>query len=283
MLFPKPQIALLAFAIALTSSCNLEKEIELELPQYDSQLIVECYIEPGKPLSLLLTRSTGFFEPFSTDADQFLNEILVDDAQVQIEHGGQTYILQQGLYFDFETKKISNYQHPVLAPESYDQDFQLRITTADGKTATARTRLLPIVPIDSVVIDWAAADTLAMALTYLSDNPDQTNYYRRMLHESSLDSAAVQDFVVSDRIVENGRLAFGTGFMFTEGDTIFHTIFHIDRAYYEFLESVQNAVIAGTSPFGTPGKLISNIEGDAEAVGIFTGLSYDRVELVIQK
>ena len=276
-------ISFLAGALIALSSCNLEKEIELDLPLYDSQLVVECYLEAGKPFSLLLTRSDGFFEPFSTETDQFLNEILVDDAQVQIEHAGETYTLQPGLYFDFETKKISNYQHPALVPESYDQEFNLLITTADGKKVAAKTRLLPVVPIDSVVVNWQEADTLAFAVTHLGDDPGQDNYYRRMVHRSSLDSTALQDFVVSDRLAENGKLVFGTAPLFSEGDTIINTIFHIDRACYEFFESVQNAVIAGMSPFGTPGKLKSNLEGDAEAIGIFTGLSYDRVVTVVKR
>ncbi|MBK7409341.1 MAG: DUF4249 family protein [Saprospirales bacterium] len=176
-----------------------------------------------------------------------------------------------------------NYQNSELVPDSYDQDFKLHIITAEGKTITAQTRILPVVPIDSIVVKWDASDTLAFVLTYLTDNPGQDDYYRRMIHQSSLDSTALQDFVVSDRLVENNVLLFGTGPDFTEGDTIISTIFHIDRAYYEFLESVQNAVIAGTSPFGTPGKLITNLEGDAGAVGIFTGLSYDRVVTIIQR
>lgn len=283
MFSPKPQTILLAFAIALTSACNLEKEIDLDLPLYDGQLVVECYLEPGKPFTLLLSRSAGFFEPFSTETDQFFNEILVDDAQVSIEHAGQTYALQEGIFFDFETKKIFNYSNPTFVPQSYNEDFQLHITTADGKTVTAKTRILPVVPIDSTVVKWDDSDTLALVLTFLTDDPGETNYYRRMLHESSLDSTAFQDFAVSDRVVENGRLFFGTGYQFTDGDTLFHTVYHIDRAYYEFLESVRNAAIAGSSPFGTPGKLISNLEGDAGAIGIFTGLSYDREMMVLKR
>jgi hypothetical protein len=267
----------------LLSACNLEQDIDLRLPEYEGQLVVECYLEPGKPFTLLLTESTGFFEPFSTEADQFLNEILVSDAQVEIEHAGQTYVLQPGLFFDINTRKISNYQNPTLVPESHDEDFSLTIRTADGKTATARTRILPKVPIDSVVVEWAPSDTLALMLTYLTDDPGQTNYYRRMLHRSSLDSTALQNFVTSDRIVESGVLLFGSGYEFSEGDTVINTIVHLDKAYYEFLESVQNAVIAGQSPFGTPGRLITNIEGDAGAVGIFTGFSYDRVVTIIQR
>jgi hypothetical protein len=281
MLDRKSTVFILLLSIALFSACNLQNDIDLNLPLYDSQLVVECYLEPGKPYNLLLTQSAGFFDPFSSELDQFLNEILVSDAEVRIEHRGETYILQPGIYFDFQSGKLFNYQFAGIVPADYDEDFRLYILTAGGRKIEAKTRILPVVPIDSVQVMWDGSDTLALALTYVSDDPGQTNYYRRMLHKSSLDSVALQDFSVTDRLAENGGLVFGSGYEFVEGDTIINTLFHIDRAYYEFLKSVQNAVIAGSSPFGAPGKLVGNLEGDAGAVGIFTGLSYDRVVTVV--
>jgi hypothetical protein len=46
------------------ASCDLEKEIELELPEYERQTVVECYLEPGLPFTLLLTKSDGFFSSY---------------------------------------------------------------------------------------------------------------------------------------------------------------------------------------------------------------------------
>jgi hypothetical protein len=277
------KLLLLLLPALFLGGCNLENDIDLNLPLYDNQLVVECYLEPGKPYNLLLSRSSGFFDPFSTELDLFLNEILVDDAEVRIEHKGETYVLQPGIFFDFQSGKLYNYQFAGIVPASFEEDFRLYILTADGLTIEAQTRMLPAVAIDSISIMWDESDTLALALTHLTDDPGQTNYYRRMLHQSSLDSAAMQDFTVTDRLAEDGALVFGSGYQFVEGDTIINTIFHIDRAYYEFLKSVQNAVIAGSSPFGAPGKLVGNLEGDANAVGIFTGLSYDRVVTVVGK
>ena len=128
-----------------------------------------------------------------------------------------------------------------------------------------------------------AQDTLARCLTYISDDPNTVDYYRRMLHHNSLDSIPNQDFTTNDDYVDDRTIVFGTGYEFKEGDTIYNTIFHIDRAYFDFWESTFHAINSNGNPFGQPSSIISNVQGDPEAIGIFTGLSYDRVMTVVEK
>lgn len=271
--------------IVLLASCgNLEREIEIDLPEYQSQYIVECYLEPGQPFTLLLSKSVPYFEPFPTDPLAFVENILVDSAEVTISHNGMTYKLDNSLIINPFTSKIFNYGSSSLVPNDLYSDFQLHITTPDGKTITATTQLLPVVPIDSVVIEFdETRDTLARALTYLTDDPNSANFFRRMIHHHSLDSIPDQDFTADDQFVDNTKIVFGTGYDFKEGDTVFNTIFHIDRAYYDFWQSTFNAVNANGNPFGQPSGIISNLQGDAGAVGIFTGLNYDRVMTIVEK
>lgn len=279
-------ISLLAAASIFTACGNLEKEINLELPVYQSQYVVECYLEPGENFRLALSKSVPYFEPFPDDPADFVQSILVDSAEVVISHAGKDYVLKNEIdvAYLFSAKKLYNYSLQEKVPADYDNDFTLNITTPDGKTITAKTRLLPVIPIDSVVIEFdEKRDTLARALTYLTDDPGTNNYYRRMLHHNSLDSIPMQDFTTNDDFVDNKKLVFGSGFEFKEGDTVYNTIFHIDRAYFDFWESTFNAVNANGNPFGQPSAIISNLAGDANAVGIFTGLSYDRVMTIIQK
>ncbi len=275
-----PLLAALFFA-----ACgNLEKEIDLDLPEYQSQYVVECYLEPGQPFSLVLTKSVPYFEPFPEDPLEFIEGILVDSAEVSITHNGKTYVLENQLYLNSTTQKLFNYFNPELVPADFDHDFSLQITTPDGKTITSTTRILPIVPIDSVVVEFdEEQDTLARVLTYLTDDLSQPNYYRRMLHLNSLDSIPDQDFTTFDDFVDDGQIVFGSGYIFEEGDTAFNTIFHIERAYFEFWESTFNAINANGNPFGQPSSIISNLSGNANAIGIFTGLSYDRKMTIITK
>lgn len=270
--------------VAVAACGSLEKEIDLKLPEYEPQYVVECYLEPGQPYTLLLTRSTPYFEPFPSDLEGFLENLLIDSAEVLIHHAGKTIELAYGLMLNPFTKKIFNYYNYELVPEDYDNDFELSITTPDGKHIHATTRILPVVPIDSLVVEFdEEKDSLARVLTYLTDDPNTENYYRRMLHFGSLDSIPQQDFTTFDDFVDDNKIVFGSGFDFVEGDTVYSTIYHIDRAYFEFLESIRYAVDANGNPFGQPSSIISNLKGDVNALGIFTGLSYDRKMIRIEK
>lgn len=277
-----------AFFILFIAACNLEKEIDLDLPVYESQPVVECYLEPGKPFYLLLTKSASYFAPFPADITGFLENIQEKGATVIIRNKDKEYLLAEGIYIDFETQKVFNYGNTELVPEDFDNDFELEIRLASGKTITSATKILPIVPIDSVVVEFKSAevkDSLARVLTYFKDaNLSAENFFRRQLHWNSLtDSIPQQDFIATDRFAENGKIVFGTGYTFPEGDTIYNTLYHISPAYFDYLESVFNAAASNGNPFGQPSRIISNLDGDANAIGVFTGLSYVRVMTIVKR
>lgn len=268
--------------ILILGSCNLEKEISIELPPYDGQVIVECYLEPGKPYNLLLTKSTGFFDPLQLDPTQALADILLQNAEVKITHEGNIYELNNTLGFNPVTATFSNYSLPTNVPFDFDSNFDLEINTAEGDVITATTRLLPSIPFDSIVVEFLDTDTLARVLTYLTDDPDTTNYFRRQLHHTRLDSFPLQDFLPTDEFNDNNTLLFGTAFEFEPGDTIINTVFHIELEYHAFLNSLFLAQQANGNPFAQPSTLNSNVFGDNNPIGIFTGLSYARDTTIIQ-
>ncbi|HMQ59312.1 MAG TPA: DUF4249 domain-containing protein [Flavilitoribacter sp.] len=271
--------ALLFLPIALAvmlAGCNLEKEVDIKLPETQERIVVECYLEPGAPINLLLTRSSGYFDPIPEDNLAFLNQTLVNGATVVIRsETGESYTLDNNLVFNQFTKKIFNYSSHLVAPIERGKTYSLEITLENGDLITASTSILPVVPIDSVVVEFNDTDTLARVLTYLTDRPNEDNYYRRMIQHSSLDTIPDQDFTTDDRFVED-VIVFGTPYDYGRGDTVINTIFHIEKAYFDFLESVQLAIASNGNPFAQPSPIISNVQGP-NAMGIFTGLSYDRV------
>jgi hypothetical protein len=270
-------------ATLVLSACNLEQEVELDLPDYEGQVVVEAYLEPGKPFRALITESAPYFESFPTETGQFLENILLEGATVSISYNDETVLLNNGLFFDFETGKLYNYQANQVVPADYQSVFELDILTEAGTTITGVTRILPPVGLDSVAVQFNDTDTLARVVTYFSDEPAEANFYRAMLHLNSLDSLPYQSFILNDEFVENGTVAFGTFFDFNLGDTIINTLFHIDEAYYRWLQSVALASASNGNPFGQPGTLQSNLEGSEEALGIFTGLSYVRDTVIVDK
>jgi Domain of unknown function (DUF4249) len=264
-------------------SCNLEKEIEIDLPEYDRQPVVECYLEPGKPFRLLLTQSYSFFDPFGLDSS-FLQKTLLQDAKVSIRYDGKTVVLPNSLSVDEDPFKIFNYTAREIVPGKPGTEYTLDIILPNGKNIGGRTVMLPLVPIDSVVIEFSKdRDTLARALTYFNDDRGQTNFYRRLLNYKSLDSIPEQDFIANDRILQTAKSAFGTGYELKQKDTIYNTLFHITEDYYDYIESYQLAVFGNLNPFAQPASIKSNVSGTGNPIGIFTCLVYDREMTVVRK
>ena len=275
---------ILSFSIlALLSACNLEKEVQIDLPEYTPQPVVECYLEPGKPFRLLLSRSYGFFDPLGLDST-FLDKTLLEDATVTVVYNGQVDTLFNEFSFEISPLKLFNYTGKNMVPATVGLDYTLNITLPDGTSISGQTIMLPPMPIDSVKVEWSAEqDTLARVLTYLTDDLSQENFFRRILNYGSLDSVPEQDFLANDRASTTNQIAFGTGYELVEGDTVFNTIFHITEDYYNYYESVQLAVFGNQNPFAQPSPIKSNVRGSANPLGIFTCLVFDRDTTVIKK
>ena len=270
-----------ALLLLVLGGCNLDQPIDLQLPEYESRLVVECYLEKGRPFGLLLTRSTGYFEPFGVTGSDLLTGILESHASVKIRQGSEVFVLENKLTLDRFTGKFFNYSLTAPVPANYEEPFELEIITEAGELITSKAHLLPVVPIDSIVVEYEPEEKgLARVLTYFTDLPNQTNFYRRMIHEGSLDSLPIQDFTTSDRVVED-VVVFGTGYDFEEGASVVNTIYHISEDYYNFLESTQGAIQANGNPFAQPSPIIGNIESEIDAFGIFTTINYDRKLTVI--
>lgn len=268
---------------SMLGACNLSKDIEVDLPEYTSQPVVECYLEPGKPFRLLLSRSYSYFDEFALDST-FIEKTLYDGALVTIEYNGQTDTLANNLSFELDPVKIFNYTGQNIVPSTPGIAYTLRIVLPNDRGEIhGQTTMLPFVPIDSIVVEAKEGrDSLFRVLTYFSDDQSTANYYRRLLNYASLDSIADQDYLIDDKAITSRQIAAGTGYELEPGDTVFNTIFHIDKPYYDFVESVQLAVFGNLSPFAQPSPIKSNVTGSGNPVGIFTPLVYDRIMTIIE-
>jgi hypothetical protein len=271
-------------AIAFLASCNLTKDVEIDLPDYDRQPVVECYLEPGKPFRMLLTRSYAFFDTLGLSSN-FIQNALLEGALVTITYNGQTDTLKNQLTIVANPLKVYNYVGQNLVPGTPGTEFVLNIRLADGGEITGTTTMLSVVPIDSVVVEFnPELDTLARMLTYITDDQSQENFYRRLLNYSSLDSFPDQDFLVTDRFSQTALIAFGTGYELKEGDTVFNTIFTLQEIT-TILQGKrgQLAVVGNLNPFAQPSPIKSNVRGSANPVGIFAPLVYDRDTTIVMK
>jgi hypothetical protein len=266
----KNTVTTLCLFCLILIGCNLEKVIEIELPTFEAQMNVECYIQPNEPFNLLLTKTVSYFE-----APQLP---VVNRALVVITYNGRSDTLRnRSLSIN---GKFYNYTSNVRAPTQAGTVFTLYVRDASGKEVRSKTTLLKQVKIDSLRVIWNKTDTLASVLTILNDDPTTDNYYRRFFHRDTLDNKPESDSNFRDLTATNGKLTIGTGYRYKVGDTIIATLFHINKDYYDFQQSVDDARDANSSPFQQPSSLKSNING---GVGIFTAMYGWRDSLIIKK
>ena len=277
------QLIIFCLVISVLTSCNLSKEVDIDLPTYSSQPVVECYLVPGQRFELLLTKSNSFFDPLNSDnAAAYLESILIKGADVRIIYLNDTIQLSEGVELNPANGQISNYSAEEIVPEGYTGNFELLITMADGNTITANTIIPNPVPIDSVRVEYNNENkNRATVFIYHKDDRNTVDYYRRMIHVSSLDSSASQDYTVDDKINDTEVIAYG---MFYErednksvvGDTLIFTLMHTTKEYNLFAESKDNANASNGNPFGQPGQIRSNVVGNNSPIGIFTGFYIKR-------
>lgn len=260
---------LLISFLFLLVSCDLEQEVEVKLPPHESQLVVEMYLEPGKPLRAVVLESVSYF----TDPQL----PLVPDAEVYLTHNGQSVRLNFSPFQEQSTGKYFTHRNNQVLSLSPGDVVTLEVKDPKGRRVTGSTTILERVPIQAV--EWKFNEKEeAYLLTSYQDDPNAENYYRYMVHRDSLTNGSDRDFVSSDRLTNGKRVSYGSSYEYEKGDTLIVSLFHIEKQYYDFIGSVSDARSANGNPFAQPSRIVSSVQG---GIGIFTNLVYDRKTVVI--
>ncbi len=278
-------------------SCDsLERDIDLNLPEPERILTVECYLKAGEPYRVLLTETKGFFEELDACP-------LVKGATIIIRHSGIADTLEEAIYFsnncpvdslfgfipffNADRTRFYNYGSSSICPLDYDNDFELEVIDNIGeRQVIATTSFLRPVPIDTIELNFK--DGKASFFMKAIDDVNSVDFYRVMLHKSSLyESLGLFnvsknpefDVTIDDaRFFNGGTITFGTDFVYEPGDTLIGTIYKIDKTYHDFLETLSDAERANFSPFAQPTRILTNVVGGQ---GIFTALSYSRDTVIV--
>ena len=253
------------------ASCGMEQEVEVKLPYHEPQLVVECYLEPGKSLRAVVLESASYFNEPELP--------LVPDAEVFITHRGRTLKLP---FSPVQNKATGKYYTHRLGEKLNLQPgdvVTLEVKDGRGRHVTGTTTILGQVPIEAVEWKFNEKDKAYLLTTY-QDDPDAQNFYRYMVHRDSLTNTTQRDFISSDRLTNGQRVSYGSGYDYEAGDTLVVSLYHIEEQYYDFLGSVTDARNANGNPFAQPSRIVSSVKG---GIGIFTNLAYTRKTVIIQK
>jgi hypothetical protein len=263
---------LLLTAMTFFLSCTSDKEIDLKLPEYKSEMFVECYLEAGQPYRLSLYESLSYF-----DVPPLPN---ISSAVVTITHNGITDTLKFSPYQDLVTGKVYNYQADtsIKCPLDYTNDFYLKIVDSVGRTLTGKTRFIPKITIDQLEFTYNADSTASAHITF-QDQPGVANYFRYQITLDNYKGRPRSDFLFDDAFFGTQNISVGTNYNLDNHGFVIITLYNLNKDYYDFLKSVDDANNSNGNPFAQPSNLKSNVEG---GLGIFTTLTYDRIETTVE-
>ena len=266
--------------LLLLNACGLERDIDLKLPKYDKKLVVECYLERGQPIRLLLTESQDFL-------DNTLQIPDVRDAQVIIRNNGEIIPLSYNPFVDTVFSKVYNYTTNYIIPDNPTGTYELEITDTKGRRLTGSTQFLDVLPITEATWEFEDKDreikndtAKAFLLTRHLVSPSGDNY-RLIINkkEGSVYRSQI-DFIYRGITATNGQITVGTSYRFKDNDTLQVLLYHIERQFYTYIRSVEDARDAAGNPFAQPSPILSSVKG---GLGIFTTAQYDEKSIIIKK
>ncbi len=297
----------MAGAILFLALVSCEREIEIDIPASEPQIVVEGTIETGQPPIVILSKTRGFFEP--TSAQDIANSYF-DNAEVSVNGISLTRVCTDSLPPEFQTI-VS--ELVGLSPDDLDDirvcayigldpnligventTYNLSVL-ADGKEITATTKIPTIVKPDSVWFRlWADSQQYGYVFCNLSDPDTINNAYRiftkrigpninnnpvDQLYYAPIGSTFIDEFFNGETIEvgftrgqppnSTRSIDYGeeSGY-FETGDRFVFKFCAITQASYNFYQTFESQQGANGSPFASPANVISNING---GLGIWAG------------
>lgn len=273
------RLFLCIFTLQALFSCNLEKEIEIDVPAFENGYVVESYLSPGNNFGMLITKSYGFFEVFDSNQlnQEQLPDLLIQGANGYLEVDGIRHPLLNQIQIIPGTTTIYNYVLKDKVNFNENDRVKLVLTFPTGEEVEATTQIPERRPLDSIRLD-TNKDMEVREVSFISTDSTNTEYFRRqLLRIRDNRIRIVQDYIVDNSTIKGRKLAFGSGYEFEIGDTLISRVSHIRKEYYDFYQSVTGSISANSNPFGQPGTISSNIRGSNRIIGIFTGINQSEI------
>ncbi len=289
--FEPVRVLLVGLFLFLFISC--EKTITVDIPQAETKIVVEGYIEPGKPAQVLLTKSSPYFGKVPTTQEELL-AMIITDAKVVVSDGITT-----------DTLKVTYDENAGFFPYLFytgdtailkgvpGRRYDLKIIT-DTETLTATTTIPALIPLDSTwfVIQGDGHYNRGFCWGLLSDPDTLGNCYRIMAKRLGKDTNFIAPYgsPFDDKFINGKSFQFyfsrgteagstETGddlYYFLKGDTVVVKFCTLDKAHLDFWLSAENDIYNQGNPFSSPLTLITNINGGLGVWGGY-GATYDTV------
>jgi hypothetical protein len=270
--------------LALAGCGQLQNNVNVPLPNYPSELVVECYLEPGKVPNLAVTTSVPYLSAVlpQVPSDVTVTLTMPNGTLVPLAFSPNYKALT-----DTTGEKFHSHigRDPLVAKAG--DVFKLDVVDTKGHHVTGTTTCLAPIPIESVEFkfnDKSGNERKAYFLTTFRDPDTAGDCYRLQLHKGdpiprNLLKSPEVDMSLEDRLLNGQLFTVGTSYRFNPNDTVTATLYHTEYAFYRFRQSVRDARNANGNPFSQPSAIYSNVQG---GVGIFAVLSSTKMTTVVK-
>jgi hypothetical protein len=246
------------------------KELDINIPEPESKIVIEGWIEQGKPARVILTQSVPFFSDLDSNS---LMDIPITQAKVTLitesEHEILTLIPNMSFFppYVYNSTEMKGKNHQL---------YQLEVEY-HGKKLVASTTIPEPAYLDSIWFELEpGSDSLGKILIRFTDNPSSTDYYRVLTQITGKDKRYIPCFAstFSDQYFSGETftlgllkgmgsvLELGENRLFRLGDTVNIKFCTLDKEHFDFWNSVQAEIITSSNPFSASFSTIkSNIKG----------------------
>lgn len=266
--------------VMLVMAC--EKDITVDLPPPEEQIVVEGYITPNEHPIVFISRTAPFFAPVDSAS---LLQYTVRDAIVTVSDGSVTDTLIAPFGSAGYLYTTDNMQGEV------GKAYTLNIRLPDGRSLSSVTTIPQPIALDSVWFRLIPEnDSLGWAWARLTDPAQPGNCYRWFAKRLGKDNDFIAPFgsVTEDRFYNGLTFDFAANRgevpnstadddnneeegLFKIGDTIVVRFCSTTEDSYRFWRSAETQASSNGNPFGAPAALKSNVNG---GIGIWEGYSF---------
>lgn len=281
-------------------SCT--KEVQIEIPGYKENLVIDGSIETGQPPIVLLSTTNNIYSP--TNLDAYL-EGFISGATVIVSDGTITDTLTEictdelpagteeiaAAFFGIPVEQLVQlhlcaYISTNIVGE-VGKTYSLKVIH-DGKTYTSNTTIYPPKSLDSLYWKPQGSSTeFGFSWAILSDNASTSDSYKwetKYISDFSFNKPFNPFF--NDKFFNGLTFEFGydnpmsyddetypedfRGY-YRIGDTVVIKFSKIGPKEYNFFEKKYNQIYSAGNPFATPTNIPTNIVGGA--FGVWVGYS----------
>lgn len=278
-------IVYLVILLFLFSSC--EKNIDFNLKNAETVLVVDAQIENDEYPAVVLTKSLDYFGKISTD---ILAGSFVHNADIKISNGSITHTLKEyafplgGGYTGY-IYSVDPANPATMFKGQFNKQYELTINSG-GKLYTAVTHIPVLAKFpDSIWFRQAPQNpdtNKRVMMIKATDPPGLGNYIRYFTKKNSQPFYPGANSVFDDRVIDGTTytLQIDQGInrndppkadsnFYSKGDTVTFKLSNIDKATYTFWNTWEFAQQSIGNPFSQPNKVIGNVSNGA--LGAFCG------------